>query len=123
MSVPTTRSTWRKIGGLLLQRCPVCLRGRIFGGLTTMNERCPVCNLQFEREPGYFLGAMYVSYGMSIILILGLVGLLHLALANLDLGWTTLLAGALYIPFVPLTWRYSRTIWMYFDYWAVSGGS
>ena len=35
-----------------------------------MNENCPLCGLDFDRgEPGYFTGAMYVSYGMAIPLI------------------------------------------------------
>jgi uncharacterized protein (DUF983 family) len=108
---------------LVKQRCPVCRRGRVFASLTTMHERCPVCHLQFEREPGYFMGAMYVSYGMSIGLILLLTLLVHLALTDLDLGWAVLIAGALYIPIVPFTWRYSRILWMYFDYWAAAGKS
>jgi hypothetical protein len=26
-----------------------------------MHERCPACGLKFEREDGYFLGAMYIG--------------------------------------------------------------
>jgi hypothetical protein len=95
----------------------------VFGGLTTMNERCPVCELQFEREPGYFMGAMYISYGMSIVLILGIMLVIHLLWEALDLGWAVLLAGALYVPVVPIAWRYSRILWMYFDHWAASGNT
>jgi hypothetical protein len=32
-----------------------------------MHEQCPVCGLRFEREPGYFTGAMYLSYGVAIV--------------------------------------------------------
>ena len=35
-------------------------------GLLAMYERCPVCGLTYKREEGYFIGAMYVSYGMAI---------------------------------------------------------
>jgi hypothetical protein len=31
-----------------------------------MYERCPACGLKFEREDGYFLGAMYIGYGLGI---------------------------------------------------------
>ena len=34
-----------------------------------MNERCPHCGLKFEREQGYFLGAMYFSYGIATVVI------------------------------------------------------
>ena len=31
-----------------------------------MNEKCPSCQFKFEKEPGFFFGAMYVSYALSI---------------------------------------------------------
>jgi hypothetical protein len=34
-----------------------------------MHEYCPVCGLKFEREEGYFLGAMYISYGLALFTI------------------------------------------------------
>jgi uncharacterized protein (DUF983 family) len=121
MAASMTRSVWQIVLALLKQRCPVCLRGRVFAGWATMHDRCPVCDLQFEREPGYFMGAMYVSYGMSIGLLLLLTLLIHLVWENLGLGPSVLIAGVVYIPFVPFTWRYSRILWMYFDYWASKG--
>jgi hypothetical protein len=65
------RSTFTDI---LYQRCPRCrsgsiFRASIFRGFPRMNERCPVCNLKFEREQGYFLGAMYISYGLALVMI------------------------------------------------------
>jgi hypothetical protein len=83
-----------------------------------MHPRCPVCHLLFEREPGYFLGALYVSYGMSsIILMLGLL-VCHLLMPEVSLGWLVLVVGVLYLPFVPLMTRYARVLWIYFDRWA-----
>ena len=38
-----------------------------------MHEYCPVCGLKFEREEGYFLGAMYISYGLALFVILAVV--------------------------------------------------
>lgn len=83
-----------------------------------MNERCPDCGLLFDREPGYFLGALYISYGMaSMILLLGLlVG--HLLLPAWDLGVLVLIVGALFLPLAPSVTRYARVIWIYFDRWA-----
>jgi len=33
---------------------------------TQMNNYCPTCGLQYEIEPGFFWGAMYISYGLTI---------------------------------------------------------
>ena len=59
---------------ILQQRCPRCRTGRIFrysifGGFPKMCERCAICDLKFEREPGYFLGAMYLSYGLGVLIM------------------------------------------------------
>jgi uncharacterized protein (DUF983 family) len=105
------------LGALLRQRCPACRRGPVFATSTRMNERCPACGLVFEREEGYFLGAMYISYGLSsLLLILGMLAA-HLIWPEMDLGWAVLLAVVAYLPFVPAVFRYSRVMWIYFDRW------
>ena len=58
--------------------CPRCHKGHIFRGplwrtYLATNGRCPECNLKFEREQGYFLGAMYFSYMLSIPPVLVLI--------------------------------------------------
>jgi hypothetical protein len=35
-----------------------------------MYERCAACHLKFEREQGYFLGAMYINYAMTVGIVL-----------------------------------------------------
>src|SRR5690242_14056243 len=70
-SPPTRReSTLRRWGrtlwAILRERCPRCRTGRIFRGVFAMNDPCPDCGLLFQREEGYFLGAMYISYGVSV---------------------------------------------------------
>lgn len=79
-----------------------------------MYETCPVCNLKFSREPGYFIGAMYVSYGLSIPPVLALVMLLW-RLAHWSFGAAVIGAFLAYLPFVPLVVRLSRVIWIYID--------
>jgi uncharacterized protein (DUF983 family) len=107
------------IEAILRQRCPRCREGRIYRlpllrGLLAMYDRCPVCQLKYEREQGYFIGAMYVSYGLAIPPYLLVVTALWLGA-----GWryeTALLAAVIvYLPFVPLMMRFSRVVWMYID--------
>ena len=103
---------------LLMQKCPKCREGRIFRGQITMNAECPVCGLRFEREQGYFLGAMYFSYFLSVPILGLLILVLYLLLPNLRIEFTILLATLAYLPFVPLVFRYSRVLWIYFERWA-----
>jgi len=83
-----------------------------------MNRTCPVCNLRFEREPGYFLGALYISYPISILILGGIVLLLYWLWPDMRLEWNVLIAALVYIPLMPAVFRYSRVIWIYFDRWA-----
>lgn len=54
-------------------KCPNCGQGHVFQKsnnffeLPVMNDKCEVCAYQFDREPGYFIGAMYISYGLAIL--------------------------------------------------------
>jgi uncharacterized protein (DUF983 family) len=103
------------LSAILRQRCPRCRQGPIFGGLFATNESCPVCGLQFEREQGYFLGAMYLSYPLSVP-ILGLIILIeYLLLPDWRIEYLILLSLIPYIPFAPLVFRYSRVLWIYLE--------
>jgi len=81
-----------------------------------MHEFCPACGHRFEREPGYFVGAMYVSYALAVPAYALPVLLLHLLLP----GWSDLaiLAAALpfFLPLAPVLFRYARVIWMHLDW-------
>jgi len=90
------------ISAILHQKCPRChsgaiFRSSIFRGFVKMNERCPVCDLKFEREEGYFLGAMYISYGLALIFIIGLAGLLR-ALLPWSIQKSVISAVLLFLP-------------------------
>jgi uncharacterized protein (DUF983 family) len=99
----------------LCRRCPRCGRGRVYRTLFEMYPDCPGCGLHFEREPGYFVGSMYISYFFATV-ILGLFTVVGWLLwPDLDLGWTVLGAIAIFIPLVPITTQYSRILWMYLD--------
>ena len=102
---------------ILRRRCPRCDHP-IFQGPLKMYEECPGCGLDFDRgQPGYFTGAMYVSYALAIPLIALLTLIEHLMIPNWSLFRLVLLAWALCLPLVPWIWQYSRTIYIHFDQW------
>jgi uncharacterized protein (DUF983 family) len=113
---PVSSSSFRtQLFSIAWQRCPKCHEGPAFRSLLTMHEVCPVCGRVFEREPGYFVGAMYVSYALAIPVYLAVAGILGLLLR----GWSDLailaLALPLFVPLAPILFRYSRVIWMHLD--------
>jgi len=79
-----------------------------------MHQRCPVCDLKFEREPGYFLGAMYISYGVAVVAIVGLAVMLWLGM-RWSLQRSTLWAILLFLPLAPPITLFSRVLWIHLD--------
>ena len=78
-----------------------------------MHDCCSTCGLRFNREPGYFLGAMYISYGLALAFIF-VVGA-----ALWALGWrmdkAAIWAAVLFLPFAPLLTFLFRVLWIYLD--------
>lgn len=97
---------------MLRLRCPRCRDGRVFRSLLEMHARCPGCDLRYEREPGYFAGAMVVSYGIAVVVYGALVLLLW---TRMPAEWALLAATAPFLATVPVIWRYSRVLWMHLD--------
>ena len=79
-----------------------------------MHERCAVCDLKFHREPGYFLGAMYISYGLALAAIVLIAFVLWLA-THWRIDHVVIWAIILFLPLVlPIT-LFSRVLWIYLD--------
>jgi len=79
-----------------------------------MNEYCPVCGLKFEREQGYFLGAMYISYAVALITIVALAVVFWLS-AHWSMQKSILWAILLFLPLAPAITLFSRVLWIYLD--------
>jgi Protein of unknown function (DUF983) len=82
-----------------------------------MNERCPACGLKFEREQGYFLGAMYISYGLALITIVSLSCVLWLGI-GLSMEKAVIAAVLIFLPLSPPVAYLARVLWLHLD-WAI----
>jgi hypothetical protein len=81
-----------------------------------MHNECPHCGVKFEREPGFFLGSIYINYGLTALIVaIAYPVLLFNGLAK-D---TTLLIGAIAftIVFPLLLFPWARSLWLGFDQW------
>jgi len=87
----------------------------MFRGWFRMAPVCSACGLRFERAQGYFVGAIYLNYGVTTFLVIGGYVLLW-AFTEL----TTAAQLALWLPVVvvfPLWFfRYSRSFWLALEY-------
>ena len=95
--------------------CPVCRGAPIFVGRWRMNETCPACGTRFERAPGYFVGAMYISYALAMLVLIVMVVVFELgAFRSWPLPVVVTLALGVYLLLVPPLFRWSRILWIHF---------
>ena len=80
-----------------------------------MNEPCPHCGLLFEREPGYWTGAMVASYALGVPVLVVIVAALWV-LTGWDILAVLIVGDALFLVAAPFVWRYSRVVWLYVDW-------
>jgi uncharacterized protein (DUF983 family) len=116
METAAKPSTLRSI---LQQRCPRCRIGGIFHysisrGFPKMCERCSICDLRFEREPGYFLGAMYFSFAMGV-LVMAPIAVSLWALTGWWITKVIVCSALLFLPIAPTITLFARVLWIYFD--------
>ena len=79
-----------------------------------MWEKCENCQIKFEREPGFFLGAIYFNYGLTAVLALAgfMVLTFTQVLPRQQILWATL---AFTVVFPIVFFRYARSFWLGFD--------
>jgi uncharacterized protein (DUF983 family) len=96
-------------------RCPRCGGTDLFTGWFRMRPECALCGLRFEREQGYFVGAIYVNYAVTSLIAIG----------GFFLLWTTtrlsmrvqLTLWSVFVVVFPLWFfRYSRSVWLAIAY-------
>lgn len=76
-----------KLYSIFFNKCPKCHEGEFFinknfyaKGFMKMHNNCKNCNESFNKEVGFYYGAMYVSYALNVTLGVGLFLLLVLLL-------------------------------------------
>ncbi|HLN85114.1 MAG TPA: DUF983 domain-containing protein [Candidatus Limnocylindrales bacterium] len=106
---------FRMLGHGLRLRCPRCGAGRLYKRPFTMNDNCAHCGLKFEREQGYFIGAIYINYAVTVAIAVPGFFLLD-AFANITINQQL----ALWLPFAvifPLMFfHHSRSLWLVLDH-------
>jgi uncharacterized protein (DUF983 family) len=96
-------------------RCPRCGAGALFQGWLKMHQHCASCHLQFEREQGYFIGAMYMNYAFTVAITVSGYFVLEW-LTNISLAQQLALWGSVSILAPLALFRHARGLWLSFDY-------
>ncbi len=100
-----------KLGVILRARCPECGKGKITRGIFSLNQICPECSYDFHPEPGFYLGAMAVSFLLTAMLTIPPMAMLKIMGAEM--------AVLIVFPFVEFAFIgtfllfYSRVLWLH----------
>lgn len=110
-----------EVKNIFTNRCPNCSKGKIFAdksfyfsvGFPKMNKTCENCGFKFEKEPGFFFGAMFVNYALGVAeAIITYFIIRPFYSKNFDLNmFPVIVVVILLLAFFNI--RLSRTIWIY----------
>lgn len=108
-----------KLYSILTGSCPKCHQESMYedknpyhlSKLYTMHEKCSHCDLQYQIEPSFFYGAMYVSYGLTVA-----IGIAAFIITKVFIGLSLMesfiaIIAALII-LTPITARLARNIYI-----------
>jgi hypothetical protein len=104
---------------LLSGKCPSCREGAIFkypfshiSHFADMHVNCPVCGAGFVPEPGFYFGAMYITYAFNVAILITF-GLSLYYFAELPEAVYLILIALLAVAVTPASFRVSRVLWLY----------
>lgn len=111
-----------KVYSMFNLKCPKCHEGDLFptGSFSfdkpfDMHDRCPHCGQDYLPEPGFYYGAMFISYIFTAWFCILFVLFVHWVL-----GWSTMASFAALIAvmafFFVYTFRLARSIWLNINY-------
>ncbi len=102
---------------ILKEKCPFCGEGDVFEKksfpqVPEVNDRCSHCNRDLKGEPGFYFGAMYVSYGIAVLL-----GILTFLVVTYIFGVSSTFWQVLWVMITVLllgmkNYKWSRIIWL-----------
>lgn len=104
------------IGRALRRRCPRCSHGPIHRGWFRLHDHCPGCGHRFEREPGFWVGAVTFNTALGIGVFLVSFGFL-LVITWPSVPWPLVapLTGGLGVLAVIFGYPYVKLLWVAYD--------
>jgi uncharacterized protein (DUF983 family) len=102
---------------VIKEKCPRCNEGDLYvnrfwsyTSIAKMPDNCPVCRQDYRIEDGFFLGATYISYAISVLLTIITLGIMRYFFHSPF----PVIAGIMVIELIillPAIVRISRSVW------------
>lgn len=107
-----------KLYSIFKMKCPRCQEGDFFLShpydlpkAGNIHANCSECNLKYAKEPGFYFGAMYVSYALGVALFVTLWVSFNLFFPSIDLFWQITIITISFIVLAPYFYALSKIIW------------
>jgi uncharacterized protein (DUF983 family) len=111
-----TPSKSRMLARGAIRRCARCGSGHLFRGYFTMVDDCPRCGLHFEREHGYWAGALAINIGIAGAVFVVTFGVaVALTVPSIPVVPILAILVPLMIAVPTLAYPFSKTIWVAVD--------
>lgn len=109
-----------KFKAVMTARCPECRTGSVFthspfhpSKFLNVHDECPHCKCNYEPEPGFFWGAMYINYGFNIAALVAVSLAIWLLFGSVS-PWTHVIAVVITVVVtIPFTTRASRVLMLH----------
>lgn len=108
-----------KLYSIFKMKCPRCQEGEFFVSHSydiknagNTHEHCSHCGLKYEKEPGFFQGAMYVSYALGVALFVTLWVSFNLWFPSMSTGTQVTIVAISSFLLTPYMYALSKIIWI-----------
>lgn len=99
-------------------KCPYCREGRFYRSHPydlsqvgdTLDE-CPKCRRSYSVEYGFYMGAMYLSYGLTVLNGILTYMLVRFALGVEAMVWQLVALALVVLVGAPLVYAYSKVLY------------
>ena len=107
-----------RLYSIFKMKCPRCHEGDFFqahpynlkkaGDIYT---HCSSCNVKYSKEPGFYYGAMYVSYALGVAVFVALWVMFNLFFEEVSVGIQLFTIIGISILLTPYLYALSKIIW------------
>ena len=108
-----------KTYSILKLKCPKCHEGNLFihknpyhlKRCLMMDDNCTICGQDFVVEPGFYYGALWMSYPVVVLIVIAITSIFYLYL-DYSLTYFMLIFSTVMLIIQPYIIRLGRAMWI-----------
>ena len=110
-----------RLYSIFKMKCPRCHEGDFFKAAPynlrkagDIYTNCPNCDLKYSKEPGFYYGAMFVSYALAVALFVTIWVSMNLFVPQVSVWWQIGIILGASVILAPYLYALSKIIWINF---------